>query len=92
MHSAILVLLYALPVVLAHTGHTSSSTSSDEAEMMMMVPYLHFTPGDTLLFKDWIPQSAGAIVGSCIGLFLLALVDRWIAATRAVMEVHWLRR
>ena len=39
-----------------------------------------------------VPSSTGAMVGTCIGLFLLALVDRWIAACRAVMEVHWSKR
>ena len=57
-----------------------------------MIPWLHFTPGDILWFYGWVPSSTGAMVGTCIGLFLLALVDRWIAACRAVMEVHWSKR
>jgi solute carrier family 31 (copper transporter), member 1 len=57
-----------------------------------MIPYLHFTPGDTLWFLGWVPQSAGAMVGACIGLFILALVERWVAACRAVMEAHWSKR
>ncbi|PIL26368.1 transporter [Ganoderma sinense ZZ0214-1] len=57
-----------------------------------MIPYLHFTPGDILWFYGWVPSSKGAMVGTCIGLFLLALVDRWIAAARSVMEVHWSKR
>ena len=32
------------------------------------------------------------MVGTCIGLFLLALVDRWISACRSVMEAHWSKR
>ncbi|KAI1787102.1 CTR copper uptake transporter [Ganoderma leucocontextum] len=54
-----------------------------------MIPYLHFTPGDILWFYGWVPSSKGAMVGTCIGLFLFALVDRWIAAARSVMEAHW---
>ncbi len=57
-----------------------------------MVPYLHFAPGDILWFYGWVPSSKGAMVGTCIGLFLLALVDRWIAAARSVMEAHWSKR
>ncbi|TDL15890.1 hypothetical protein BD410DRAFT_816847 [Rickenella mellea] len=57
-----------------------------------MTPYLHFTPGDMLWFLGWVPQSAGAMVGACIGLFLLAIVERWIGACRSVMEVHWRKR
>ena len=57
-----------------------------------MIPYLHFTPGDILWFYGWVPTSKGAMVGTCIGLFLFALVDRWLAAARSVMEVHWSKR
>lgn len=54
-----------------------------------MLPYLHFTRGDILWLAGWVPTSVGAVVGACVGLFLLALCERWIAAMRAVMEVHW---
>ena len=57
-----------------------------------MLSYLHFTPGDILWFQGWVPASAGAMVGTCIGLFLFALVERWIAAARAVMQGHWAQR
>ncbi|KAJ7679746.1 hypothetical protein B0H17DRAFT_1077609 [Mycena rosella] len=29
------------------------------------------------------------MAGACIELFILALVDRWISAVRAMMELHW---
>jgi len=58
----------------------------------MMVPYLHFTSGDFLYFKEWNPTSAGAIAGACIGLVLLALFERWLAATRSVFNAHWRKR
>lgn len=57
-----------------------------------MVPWLHFTSGDHLFFKSWHPESAGAIAGACIGLVLLALFERWLSATRSVLEAHWRRR
>lgn len=60
------------------------STSS-----MMMVPYLHFTGGDYLFFQTWRPTSSGAIAGACIGLALLGILDRWIAASRSVLQNHW---
>ncbi|KIY64943.1 hypothetical protein CYLTODRAFT_357659 [Cylindrobasidium torrendii FP15055 ss-10] len=69
-------------------GDDSSGSSSSG----MMVPYLHFTTGDYLLFKAWVVASSGATVGACIGLFLLATLDRLLAAGRAVMEGHWQRR
>ncbi|KAI0721430.1 CTR copper uptake transporter [Fomitopsis betulina] len=57
-----------------------------------MLSYLHFTPGDILWFQGWVPASAGAMVGTCIGLFILAMVERWISAARAVMQGHWAHR
>lgn len=58
-----------------------------------MLTYLHFTVGgDTLWFQGWVPQGSGPMFGACFGLFLLALVDRWIAGCRGMMEVHWAKR
>jgi len=57
-----------------------------------MIPYLHFQGGDILWFNGWVPQSKGAMAGTCIGLFLLAIFDRWLAAMRAVAEVYWSKR
>jgi copper transporter 1 len=57
-----------------------------------MVPWFHFTGGDHLFIESWRPTSPGAITGACIGLVLLALFDRWFAATRAVLESHWRHR
>ncbi|KAI0753816.1 CTR copper uptake transporter [Fomes fomentarius] len=80
---------------LAHDHSNGMDMSMDGAmdlTMGSMTMWLHFTPGDIVLFYGWVPTSAGAMVGTCIGLFLLALVDRWIAASRAVMEAHWSMR
>ncbi|KAF8761820.1 Ctr copper transporter family [Rhizoctonia solani] len=57
-----------------------------------MIPYLHFTPGDALFFKEWIPKSSGAVGGACVGLFVLAILQRCISAMRGVMEQHWKQR
>ncbi|KAF8342479.1 Ctr copper transporter family-domain-containing protein [Amanita rubescens] len=65
------------------TGFGSNSST-------MMTSFLHFTPlGDTLWFQGWAPKSPGAMVGACIGLFLLAIFDRWLAAGRAMAEMSW---
>ncbi len=80
---------------LAHGASNGMDMSMDGAmdlTMGSMTMWMHFTPGDTVLFYGWVPTSAGAMVGTCIGLFLLALVDRWIAASRAVMEAYWSKR
>jgi hypothetical protein len=57
-----------------------------------MMSYLHFTLGDHLWFLGWAPGQPGAMVGACVGLFLLALVDRWLAACRAILSARWNRR
>lgn len=57
-----------------------------------MIPWLHFTGGDYLLFKSIHPSSSGAIAGACLALFILAVFERWIASTRAALEVIWRRR
>jgi len=67
----------------------SSASSSGSA---MMTPYLHFATGDYLLLKTWQPTSGGAIAGACIGLVVLALFERWLAATRGALDLHWRQR
>ncbi|KAG1738010.1 CTR copper uptake transporter [Suillus lakei] len=47
------------------------------------------TGWNTVWFLGWVPKSSGAMVGTCIALFMLALIERWIAACRGVMEFHW---
>lgn len=57
-----------------------------------MTPYLHFTSGDTLFFKQLAPSSSGAIAGAALVLFVFAILDRFIVARRNAMEVHWLHK
>jgi len=54
-----------------------------------MVPYFHFEGGDNLLFKSWRPTSSGAIAGACIFLVFLAILERWLAAVRVILNEHW---
>ena len=70
----------------------SSDGSNPDMEMVMMTPWLHFIGGDNLLFKSLHPSSHGAIAGACIVLGLLAIFERWLAGTRAVLETEWARR
>jgi len=84
--------LLALPL-LTHGAENGMDMSMDDGMTLAsgtMMPMLHFTPlTDTLWFNGWVPQSRGALAGACIGLFVLALVDRWVSAVRAMMEAHW---
>jgi hypothetical protein len=59
---------------------------------MMMTPWMHFDMGDSLWFSTWIPQSKGALAGASIGLFFLAILERWIASARGVLENYWRRK
>jgi hypothetical protein len=58
----------------------------------MMTPWMHFALGDSLWFSTWVPQSKGALAGAALGLFLLAILERWVACMRGVMEAYWRRR
>ncbi len=64
-------------------------SSSNSSVLDMMVPYLHFTGGDNLLFEAWHPSSNGAIAGACIGLVLFAIFERWVNCVRGVLEARW---
>jgi len=84
------LLVVVAPLVFAH--HNGMDMSMDGAMSLtpgQMLTYLHFTTGDNLWFLGWVPKSSGAMVGACLGLFLLGILDRWIGACRAVMQMHW---
>ncbi|KAJ7495622.1 CTR copper uptake transporter, partial [Mycena latifolia] len=75
----------------AKMHHSSATTNSSMGGMMMTA--LHFTPlGDTLWFASWAPATGGAVAGACIGLFALALLERWVAARRTVLQAQWALR
>ncbi|KAJ7192946.1 Ctr copper transporter family-domain-containing protein [Mycena haematopus] len=88
-----LLLALLLPLLPLVHGDTNGMDMSMDDGMTMatgtMTPYLHFTRGDILWFNGWVPQSNGALAGACIGLFILTLIDRWLAAVRGMMEAHW---
>ncbi|KAI6145642.1 CTR copper uptake transporter [Pisolithus tinctorius] len=82
-------LLYRVQPCLADNGMNMTMDGAMTLAVGNMLPYLHFTLGDTLWFLGWVPQSSGAMLGACIGLFLLALLERWLAACKSIMELHW---
>lgn len=89
--------IFLFSTLLAVNAHGMSSdgmgmggdSSNGTMAAMMMTPWLHFTLGDALWFKSWVPQSKGALAGACIGLFALAIVERWYHSMCALMELHW---
>ncbi|KAI9430453.1 CTR copper uptake transporter [Lactarius indigo] len=96
MHSLTLLSLivtFSFTCTLAHeNGMDMNMDQGMSMSMGNMVMYLHFTPGDNLWFLGWAPRTAGAMFGTCIGLFMLAIAERWLSAMRAVMEMHWRTR
>ncbi|KAJ7510773.1 Ctr copper transporter family-domain-containing protein [Mycena galericulata] len=88
-----LKLLFTLVLPLLACADTNGMDMSMDDGMTLangtMMTVLHFTLGDTIWFAGWVPQTRGAMAGACIGLLILALVDRWLAAVRAMMELHW---
>ncbi|KAK7036345.1 copper transporter [Favolaschia claudopus] len=86
------LLLLALPHA-THAMENGMDMSMDDGMSLAagnMLPFLHFSPiSDTLLFNGWVPQSGGAVFGACVGFFVLALVERWLGAVRAMMEAGW---
>ncbi|KAF8200097.1 CTR copper uptake transporter [Pholiota molesta] len=91
---ALVLLSGAIHIVrAADNGMDMSMDGSMALAAGAMRPYLHFTfGGDTLWFLGWVPASRGAMAGACVGLFLLGVVDRWLAAVRAVAERAWRQR
>ncbi|KAF5362636.1 hypothetical protein D9758_009627 [Tetrapyrgos nigripes] len=92
LSSVLPLFLFFGPTLAADNGMDMSMDGGMELASGMMKTYFHFTPGDILFFQGWVPSSNGAMVGACIGLFLLAIIERWVNACRGCMEVFWGRR
>jgi len=82
-----------LPLVLAQHDHGMDYMDDMDGmggmEGGTMKMHLHFTPGDSVFFGPWIPNTGQAVFGTCIGVFMLAVVDRWFSAIAAVMNAYW---
>ncbi|KAK7468572.1 hypothetical protein VKT23_003076 [Stygiomarasmius scandens] len=83
------LLLDALPSAFAHGMDMTMDDGDGTVSMVMagnMLNYFHFTTGDVLFFKEWVTSSPGAVVGACLGLFVLAIFERYMAACKAGLE------
>ncbi|KAG9119686.1 hypothetical protein FRC07_005165 [Ceratobasidium sp. 392] len=75
------------------TNVADAHAETNMATMMTMTPYFHWLGNaDALYFKSWVPRSAGALVGACIGLFFLAIFERFLAGAKGLVEAWWRRR
>ena len=68
------------------------ASTMSSSERITMIPYFHFTGGDHLYFSSWHPSSHAAIAGASIGLFVLAILERLLHATRGALDTRWRRR
>ncbi|KAF8549687.1 CTR copper uptake transporter [Imleria badia] len=84
--------LFVAPIFSQSNGMDMSMDVPMNLAVGNMLPYLHFTPGDTVWFPGWVPSSAGGMVGTCIGVFLLSILERWLAACLELAEKHWAER
>ena len=82
----------SLKLVISILPSKLEMSTSNSSMMVMMVPWLHFTGGDSLIFESWHPSSHGAIAGACIGLVLFAMFERWVNAMRGVLDVYWRKK
>jgi len=56
-----------------HSGHNMAGMGGMGHDMMKM--YFHFTyEGEVVLFEQWVLSSIGVLIGSMIGLFILAVL------------------
>jgi len=86
---SIILSLHASGALGDYNGMDMSMDDGMTMTMGNMLSYLHFTPGDNFLFYGWSPATGKALLGTCIGLFLLALVERWLSMMKTVMGIHW---
>jgi hypothetical protein len=55
-------------------------------------PYLHVTLGDAVWIQQWVPQNRGSVAGACVGLVLLGILERWLAALHALLSASSIQR
>ncbi|CAE6337223.1 unnamed protein product [Rhizoctonia solani] len=96
-----LTLFLLIVATLAHEGEEENTKAEDatmpgmnmDSEMMMMTPYFHWmASADALYFKSWVPRTPGALAGACIGLFFLAMFERFLGGAKGLIEAWWRRQ
>ncbi|XP_023242857.1 high affinity copper uptake protein 1-like [Centruroides sculpturatus] len=77
----------------SHNDHKTNDTTGKPKHDMMnmnhMMMYFHGGVKVTILFKEWAVSTAGGLVGSVIGIFLLALIYEGLKYFREhLFKVH----
>ncbi|CAL1260940.1 unnamed protein product [Larinioides sclopetarius] len=57
-----------------HDMHMKDNMTHDMSHDMMMAMYFHFGVKETILFKEWKTTTAGGMVASVIGVFLMGML------------------
>ncbi|KAJ7073228.1 Ctr copper transporter [Mycena belliarum] len=57
-----------------------------------MESFLHFTPGDTVIFQSIDPSTAGAVFRACIFIFCLSVAERWLRAQARNVDTYIAKR
>lgn len=78
----------ATPSVDPHAGHDMSGmdhgSGTSGMHMMMSMGTFHWgTSGDGIWLDSWVPNSEGAYIGACFGLFFFSVLSRGLPALEA---------
>ncbi|KAL0092494.1 Ctr copper transporter family-domain-containing protein [Phycomyces blakesleeanus] len=76
----------------SHTSSdsTSSTDTSMDSMMSMSMGTFHWSSsGDAIFFDSWMPKSESAYIGTCIGLFVFAILSRGMMAIETYF-VAWI--
>ena len=67
-------------------------TPGDICEYFWTPQVMLATDNEKVWFFGWVPSTAGAMTGTCIGLFMLSILERWLAACLELASQHWAER
>lgn len=69
-----------------------SNDNPDSNAPPQMKMYFHTGIVDYVLFKGWVPRTAGSYIGTWIIIFVAAVLSEILKLTRALLEKRWKRQ
>ncbi|XP_068694829.1 high affinity copper uptake protein 1-like [Montipora foliosa] len=66
------------------SNFTGPTTMNHHGDMMMM--YFHFSKKAVILFEGWSVDDVGGMIGSCIGIFILAALYEGLKVLREILK------
>lgn len=64
-------------------------SQQDPDALPPMKMYLHAAMRELILMKEWVPDSNGAYIGSCLAVIVAGIVVSYLKAMRVRLEVKW---